>query len=163
VSAGTQTIAHGEHAVHFYEHDAELVGAVCPYLEARTGVSATFPADAASPGHARRTAAETLRRWGHTETLIADVSLVVSELASNAVRHAGSAFSVALRVHGPLLRVTVEDRAPLPNTENDADMMPRPPHGLCVVDSLATSWGVEPTRTGKIVWAQLTCAAPLEP
>jgi hypothetical protein len=150
VSAGTQTIAHGEHAVHFYEHDAELVGAVCPYLEARTGVSATFPADAASPGHARRTAAETLRRWGHTETLIADVSLVVSELASNAVRHAGSAFSV-------------EDRAPLPNTENDADMIPRPPHGLCVVDSLATSWGVEPTRTGKIVWAQLTCAAPLEP
>jgi hypothetical protein len=132
-------------------------------LEARTVVSASFPADVDSPRHARRMAAATLRRWGHGETLIADVSLVVSELASNAVRHAGSSFSVALQTRGPLLRVTVEDRALLHDTASDARMMPRPPHGLCVVDSLATSWGVEPTRTGKLVWAQLTYAAPLEP
>jgi hypothetical protein len=132
-------------------------------LEARTDVSVAFPADVDSPGHARRMAAATLRRWGHDEALIADVSLVVSELASNAVRHAGSAFAVALQMQGPLLRVTVEDRAALPDTASDADMLPRPPHGLCVVDSLATSWGIEPTRTGKIVWAQLTHAAPLEP
>jgi anti-sigma regulatory factor (Ser/Thr protein kinase) len=159
-------VAHGEHVVHFYEHEAELIASVCPHLEAAlcdVEVSAAFPADADSPGDARRMAAATLRRWGHGEALIADVSLVVSELASNAVRHAGSAFSVTLQMEGPLLRVTVEDRAPLPDTASDADMLPQPPHGLCVVDSLATSWGVEPTRTGKIVWAQLTCAAPLEP
>jgi anti-sigma regulatory factor (Ser/Thr protein kinase) len=156
-------IAHGEHVVHFYEHEAELVASVCPYLEARAGVCAAFPADAESPRHARRMAAATLRRWGHGEALIADVSLVISELASNAVRHAGSSFAVALQMQGPLLRVTVEDRAPLPDTASDADMLPRSPHGLCVVDSLATSWGVEPTRTGKIVWAQLTYVAPLEP
>jgi anti-sigma regulatory factor (Ser/Thr protein kinase) len=163
VNAGTEAIAHGEHVVHFYEHEARLVASVCPYLEARAGVSAAFPADADSPRHARRMAVATLRRWGHDEALIADISLVVSELASNAVRHAGSAFSVALQMEGSLLRVTVEDRAPLPDTASDADMLPQPPHGLCVVDSLATSWGVEPTRAGKIVWAQLTCAAPLEP
>jgi hypothetical protein len=156
-------IAHGEHVVHSYEHEAELVASVCPYVEARAGVSAAFPADADSPRHARRMAAATLRRWGHDEAFIADVSLVVSELASNAVRHAGSSFAVVLEVQSPLLRVTVEDRAPLPNAASGADMLPRPPHGLCVVDSLATSWGIEPTRTGKIVWAQLTYAASLEP
>jgi anti-sigma regulatory factor (Ser/Thr protein kinase) len=164
MSARTQAmaIAHGEHVVHFYEHEAGLVASVCPCLEA--GVSAAFPADADSPRHARRMAAATLRRWGHGEALIADVSLIVSELASNAVRHAGSSFAVALQMQSPLLRVTVEDRAPLPDTASAADMLPRPPHGLCVVDSLATSWGIEPTRTGKIVWAQLlTYAAPLEP
>jgi hypothetical protein len=127
--------------------------------EARTGVSAAFPAEADSPRRARRMAAATLRRWGHGEALVADVSLVVSELASNAVRHAGSSFSVALQMQGPLLRIAVEDRAPLADAASDGSMMPRPPHGLCVVDSLATSWGIEPTRTGKVVWAQLTYAA----
>jgi hypothetical protein len=153
----------GEHSAVRVAPHAEGAAHERADLEARAGVSAAFPADAESPRHARRMAAATLRRWGHGEALIADVSLVVSELASNAVRHAGSSFTVALQMQSPLLRVTVEDRAPLPDTASDADMLARPPHGLCVVDSLATGWGIEPTRTGKIVWAQLTYAAPLEP
>lgn len=128
-------------------------------LSVQSGVSASFPADRDSPWHARRMAAATLRRWGHERPLIDDVSLVVSELASNAVRHAGSTFSLALQMQGPLLRVTVEDRAPLPG----AGLTPRPPHGLCVVESLSTGWGAEPTPHGKVIWAQLPCAAPLGP
>jgi hypothetical protein len=151
----------GEHSAVRVAPHAEGAAHEGAELEARAGVSAAFPADAASPRRARRMAAETLRRWGHSEALIADVSLVVSELASNAVRHAGSAFSVALQMQGPLLRVAVEDRSLLSDGASDAGMLPRPPHGLCVVDSLATSWGIEPTRTGKVVWAQLTYAAPL--
>jgi anti-sigma regulatory factor (Ser/Thr protein kinase) len=154
-------IAHGEHsavrdAPYAWGARHERAG-----LEARTGVSAAFPAEADSPRRARRMAAATLRRWGHGEALVADVSLVVSELASNAVRHAGSSFSVALQMQGLLLRVAVEDRAPLADAVTDTGMTPQPPHGLCVVDSLAASWGIEPTRTGKVVWAQLTHAAPL--
>jgi len=129
-------------------------------VDAPTGASATFPPDPDSPGRARRMAAATLRRWGHDERLVDDVSLVVSELASNAVRHAGSEFSLALQMQGPLLRVTVEDRAPLPAATADGGLTPQPPHGLRVVDSLAVSWGVEPTHGGKRVWAQLMCAPP---
>jgi hypothetical protein len=120
-------------------------------------VRATFPAERDSPAHARRMAAATLRRWGCEDALIDDVSLVVSELASNAVRHAGSAFSLALQMQGPLLRVTVADRASLPDT----GLTPCSPHGLCVVDSLSTGWGVEPAPQGKVVWAELTRDAPL--
>jgi anti-sigma regulatory factor (Ser/Thr protein kinase) len=191
-------IPHDGHIVHIYEHDGELVQAVCPYLteafgageaaiviataahrrafEAELGTdhadalervcsehsavlaSASFPATSASPAHARRMATATLRRWGYDGQLVDDASLIVSELASNAVRHARSAFSLTLRMQGQLLRVTVEDQLPLPHATPDPGLVPRPPHGLCVVDSLATGWGVESTREGKLVWAQLACA-----
>ncbi len=130
---------------------------------AEAGVSASFPAEPGSPGRARKMATATLRRWGHDESLVEDVSLVVSELASNAVRHAGSVFSLALESRGALLRVAVEDRSPLAGSVPGGGLDPQPPHGLCVVDSLTRSWGVEPTRDGKVVWAQLTCAAPPGP
>jgi anti-sigma regulatory factor (Ser/Thr protein kinase) len=129
----------------------------CTDLSMHADVSATFPAEPDSPRRARRMAAATLRRWGRDEPLVEDVSLVVSELASNAVRHAGSAFSLSLKLQGELLRVAVQDHAPLPA----ADLIAQPPHGLCVIDSLSSSWGVEAAGTGKLVWAQLTCAAPL--
>jgi hypothetical protein len=131
---------------------------------AGTGASTSFPADPGSPGRARRMAATTLRRWGHGERLVDDASLVVSELASNAVRHAGSAFTVALEMQGSLLRVAVEDLAPLPVPVPDAYVTPQQLHGLGVIDALCARWGVEPTREGKVVWAQLACAAtPVDP
>ena len=86
-----------------------------------------------------------------------EVTLLVSELASNAVRHAGTPFTVALQCDGEIVRVEVTD---------DDDGLPvpqRPPvdavtgRGLLIVEALATRWGVEPRSSGKTVWFELAC------
>jgi anti-sigma regulatory factor (Ser/Thr protein kinase) len=86
-----------------------------------------------------------------------DVTLLVSELASNAVRHARSPFTVAMGCDGALVRVEVTDDSPeLP--------VPRVPsvdavtgRGLMIVQALASDWGVDPTDAGKTVWFEVDC------
>jgi anti-sigma regulatory factor (Ser/Thr protein kinase) len=53
--------------------------------------------------------ADALRRWGHSEILLQDSQLVVSELATNAVVHAHSEFSVVARREGSGVRLSVHD------------------------------------------------------
>lgn len=122
---------------------------------AQTGISAAFPAERASPGRARRLVVDALRRWGSGDALVNDVALMVSELATNAVRHASSSFSVNVRAHGSVLCVGVQDGAPLLATLPDGGLTPQPLHGLSLIDALSTRWGVDGTHDGKIVWAEL--------
>lgn len=146
--------ASGEHAVQFYEHDAELFGAVGA-CHLHWSVGASFPVAPDSPARARRLVAAALRRWGHGERLVDDVTLMVSELATNAVRHARSRFSVAVRADGSMLRIAVQDAAPLDTTLPHGGLIPRPVHGLGLINTLSASWGVERTHDGKIVWAEI--------
>ncbi|MCW3018411.1 MAG: histidine kinase [Solirubrobacterales bacterium] len=122
---------------------------------AQTGISALFSAEPGSPGLARRLVVDALRRWGAANTLVNDVALVVSELATNAVRHAESSFTVTVRASGSTLRIAVHDGAPLTGIVSEAWLIPQPLHGLSLVDALCTRWGVEDTRDGKLVWAEL--------
>ncbi|MEU9073950.1 ATP-binding protein [Kitasatospora sp. NPDC048538] len=84
-----------------------------------------------------------------------DVVLLVAELVSNAVMHAGGALELALSARTGRLRIEVGDGSPaLP-----ALCTPRPPaspggHGLLIVERLACRWGVEPRGPGKTVWAE---------
>ena len=108
-----------------------------------------------APGVARRFVADALLRTGHDAALVNDARLVASELASNAVVHAGSAFSVAVRSSHRGARLSVRDaslRRPVipdraPGTAGGL--------GLRLVAALATDWGVETTTAGKTVWAEL--------
>jgi hypothetical protein len=113
---------------------------------ARTFASATVPA-------ALRTA------FGgsaavQVDALASDVALVTSELASNAVRHAATPFEVVLDFSGGHVRVEVRDGSPVVprGAMPGAGVTGR---GLVVVDRLASAWGVEATRRGKVVWAEL--------
>jgi len=72
-----------------------------------------LPVDPRSAAAARRFVAGVLRSWRMLEVLDGDVELLVSELASNAVRHAQSAFTVVLRYDGTCVRVEVGDGSPL--------------------------------------------------
>jgi Histidine kinase-like ATPase domain len=118
-------------------------------------VTAPFDAGADAPRRARRLVVDALRQWGAADRLVGDVALLVSELATNAVRHADSCFSVTVRTCGATLRIAVRDGAPLAGTAHEAWLIPQPLHGLSVVDALCLRWGVEDTRHGKIVWAEL--------
>jgi anti-sigma regulatory factor (Ser/Thr protein kinase) len=84
------------------------------------------------------------------------VDLMVSELATNAVLHAGTAFEVGVRVDGDVIRVEVAD---------GSGVTPRPPRatrpdaehgrGLRLVEGLARCWGYRPTRGGKVIWFEV--------
>ena len=89
------------------------------------------------------------------EQLAADTALVVTELATNAVVHAGSAFSVSLALSGGAIRISVGDTRPVAPPGTDQELAAAPGHGLGVVAAMATRWGVETMPSGKAVWAEL--------
>jgi anti-sigma regulatory factor (Ser/Thr protein kinase) len=128
----------------------------------KTEIVADFPPERDSPGHARRLVARALRQWGHDNRLVEDATLVLSELATNAVVHAGSPFSVAVRVKDSVLHVAVRDATPLAATARDNGLVPRTGHGLGLIDVLSTHWGVEAMPGGKIVWAELPYQRPAD-
>ena len=114
--------------------------------------AADYPADLRSAGQARRDVVAMLQEAGRGTT-VADAALIVTELATNAVRHAVSPFSVVLRIHGSGARIAVSDQRGLASTP-DAELIATLPHGLAMIDTIATRWGVELTAGGKTVWAE---------
>jgi hypothetical protein len=103
---------------------------------------------------ARGFALAMLEQW-HGEQLAADTALVVTELAANAVLHAGSAFSVSLTLSGGAIRISVGDTLPLGPGAVAQQLTAASGHGLGVVAAMATRWGVETVPTGKAIWAEL--------
>jgi hypothetical protein len=118
------------------------------------GAVRTFAFSREAPATARHFTVATVREWGLAD-VADDAALVVTELAANAIVHAGSAFTVILSARGNVLRVAVRDGCPLP-AEGQAALMPIPLHGLGAVDALAARWGVESLgKAGKAVWVDV--------
>jgi anti-sigma regulatory factor (Ser/Thr protein kinase) len=117
----------------------------------------TLPAAGQAAGLARQATREALASW-LAAPLEETAVLLVSELVTNAVRHARStATLLALRLEtsGTCLRIEVHDadpRWPQPGTPAGLD---ESGFGLVLVNALADSWGVRQTATGKAVWAEL--------
>ncbi len=126
---------------------------------ARSRATRSFPLDRDSPRAARHFALKLLRSWRLEPrcgvNLASDVAIVVSELATNAVRHARSGFTVSLILATDAIRIRVEDARPLAATHGDPPLPVSPDHGLGLVDAVATRWGVQPADGGKTVWAEL--------
>lgn len=80
-----------------------------------------------------------------------EVALLVSELASNAVRHARTSFVVAV-LNGTTTRVEVTDGSPLPPRVEEGPRQDGGGHGLVLVDRLAPAWGYYWSGEGKTVW-----------
>ncbi|SEK45755.1 ATP-binding protein [Streptacidiphilus jiangxiensis] len=110
-----------------------------------------------------------LTDWGWTDTnqhlsgrpeATDDVLLVVSELLSNASRHAGGTLVLeARRLTARSVRVEVFDRSstlPTPSSPDYAGQTGG--YGLRIVHRLSTRWGVTLRRAspGKSVWAELS-------
>jgi anti-sigma regulatory factor (Ser/Thr protein kinase) len=124
---------------------------------AENQIIAQFPAARQSPGNARRLAVKALEERGHKGAPVEDTALVISELATNAVLHAESAFSITLLVEDASLRVAVEDCGSLSTSQTEDGLIAQPGHGLGLIDAICTRWGSESTPGGKVVWAELPC------
>ena len=82
------------------------------------------------------------------------VRLVVSELVTNAVVHAATAFTVKLVRMDGVLTVTVADGSQVrPHEFAQGAELATEGRGLRLVEALSSSWGVRNEADGKSVWA----------
>ena len=127
----------------------------------RPGATRSFPPHRDAPRQARHFALQVLRGWPIEQrgvNVASDVAIVVSELATNAVRHAQSGFTVSVTLAGDAVRIRVEDARPLAGPPGDTPLPVSPDHGLGLVDAVSARWGVQPADGGKTVWAELPLA-----
>ncbi|WP_407077552.1 SpoIIE family protein phosphatase [Streptomyces sp. SCSIO 30461] len=145
----------------------------------RAAARTSLPANPAAASAARRFVGAALAEWTRLGTvpvrgadrLAEDTALVVSELVTNAVVHAGTTVEVLVRLDAstdddpPCLVVEVGDQHPARTVRGHAaDPGPEPDaaadqheygRGLRLVSALSGSWGIT-YRTGrKAVWAKL--------
>jgi anti-sigma regulatory factor (Ser/Thr protein kinase) len=135
------TVAHAMHGVE----------PVLPRAEARL----SLPDGPESAGAARRFAAEACGRWGLPEYVWA-VSLLVSELATNAYLHAASPAELICTYADGRVRVAVRD--PVGELPTRTPLAPDQEHGrgLFLVHRLSDACGVVPTVDGgKVAWSLL--------
>lgn len=118
-------------------------------------VSTVFRAVAPSAASARRFAAAALARWGFPDEFADVVLLLISELVTNAYRHARSDTRVSLEHDDDRVRVEVEDKG-----GGDVHLVPLDLNrdhgrGLQIVDTLAQRWGHHSDGSGNVVWFEL--------
>src|SRR3954451_10265639 len=117
-----------------------------------------FPPVPTSAASARRLVAQACAEWGLSH-LHDRATLIISELASNAIEHAATAFDVTASYTTTYLRIAVQDGGPaLPAGMTDSPKDPAAPPrglGLSIVDATATRWNTTTIAGGKIVWALL--------
>ena len=116
-------------------------------------VSERFEPDSRASGGARRFVRSALD--SEDETLVSALELLVSELVTNAVLHAGSAPSVDVIIRDDCVRVEVLDTHPSLPTPRAPDAAEPSGRGLAIVDHLADRWSTELLDEGKIVWFEI--------
>lgn len=114
---------------------------------------------------ARAHARNLLPAWRVPEDVIGDAQTVISELVTNAVRHAAGTGSCALhlRITHQQLVISVSDADPRPPARRAATQGEESGRGLELVASLCEEqWGFAhlPGVPGKTVWARLRLPSP---
>jgi anti-sigma regulatory factor (Ser/Thr protein kinase) len=87
--------------------------------------------------------------------MVDDLRLVVSELATNALHHAQSPFTVRLRAFEATLRLEVVDGSDVVPSAVAAGPLDTYGRGMVIVQAVSRDWGTLPRATGgKSVWAE---------
>jgi anti-sigma regulatory factor (Ser/Thr protein kinase) len=122
-----------------------------------------LPWEPSSVAAARGQLATDLREAGLIGTVIEDAALILSELLSNAIRHArplpGAQVQVSWALGDGSLTVSVRDGGS--HTRPHAGHPPPSAlggRGLAIVECLASTWGVQDSTGGVTVWAILPAA-----
>jgi anti-sigma regulatory factor (Ser/Thr protein kinase) len=122
-------------------------------------------ADAGSVRAARDFTIATLHRWGTAERS-QDIAIVVSELLTNALRHAlpGPGYAgprrpvrLGLAQPGPFVLAAVADPSNVAPVPQRPGSLAETGRGLHIVRALSDQWGyTTPANNGKVVWATFT-------
>ena len=139
-------------------HQMNSLGPAGPAVVTRR---APLPGDARSPALARALARDVVEECG-LASLSDEVALLTTELATNAVVHAGTAMHIEVVGDAASITVRVTDgsRAVL-GPSLPPPMLAEGGRGLHLVDSLASEWGVAYGRGGKSVWFRLDLDDPV--
>jgi anti-sigma regulatory factor (Ser/Thr protein kinase) len=130
-------------------------------MEAKTGVAMELFLDPIPPaaGSARRALHSAAMFGAATEP---DALLLLSELVTNSIVHAGHSGHDAIRVRaahdGSTARVEVCDRArgeTLPTMRGAPPSFATGGRGLLLVDALSDRWGTDTCERGTCVWFEL--------
>lgn len=125
--------------------------------------AATFDPHGRSAAAARGFVRDALLGWGLPE-VVDDAVVLVSELVTNAVVHAGTAAEVSCLREETSVRIEVTDHHPErglpslgegPTSERYADPDGEGGRGLLMCSALAERWGVEYAAGQKTVWFRL--------
>jgi anti-sigma regulatory factor (Ser/Thr protein kinase) len=148
--------AYHAHSVAGEEH-ADALHEVCRLHTAVVDeAKARFRAGPDAPFGARRFVSGLLSRRPYGDRVATDDALlVVSELATNAVIHACSPFSVAVRCDGSSVRISVQDWSSMQPVMRDSDPGATSGRGLRLIAMVSSAWGIEYGHDGKTVWAEL--------
>ncbi|MFG2994741.1 ATP-binding protein [Streptomyces sp. NPDC048257] len=120
-------------------------------------------ADIRAPRLLRTWITARLAGW-HLHGLSDDLTLIATELATNAVRHGGTPARITLALRNPgtgprVVRLEVEDSGPgfdPRSRTHPVRVESCTGRGLLLVDTLSSAWGARPTVTGQLVWAELS-------
>jgi anti-sigma regulatory factor (Ser/Thr protein kinase) len=131
-------------------------------VEQRSELNLALPNNKRAPGLARRELAQFARSTELDAIEYEALRLLVSELVTNAVRHAGARGEeeIGLRVQASreTIRIEVSDHGigfelpksiPAPRADGG--------YGLLIVDRLCARWGTE-HNGGSLVWCELDCS-----
>jgi DNA-binding NarL/FixJ family response regulator len=116
-------------------------------------VSADLPAEKSSIRAARTLVREAMGDAG--EDVLFSLELLVSEVVTNALTHAGSAPRVEAQLSPATIRVAVYDADPRFPEHRVPDEERPGGRGLHLLDRMASRWGTDPTDDGKVVWFEI--------
>jgi anti-sigma regulatory factor (Ser/Thr protein kinase) len=132
-------------------------------VEQRIRLRLVLPSNDRAPGIARKELARFARGVELVDREYDAVRLLVSELVTNAVRHAGARggekIGVFVQSSDATIRIEVRDHgigfelpqpAPVPGADGG--------YGLLIVDRLSSRWGIE-HNDESVVWCELDCLA----
>jgi anti-sigma regulatory factor (Ser/Thr protein kinase) len=142
-----------------------MVASIGLRREVRTAGSVLLPCAPASVAVARNRLAADLVAAGILDGAVGDAVLVVSELLSNAIRHArplpGANLQVAWAIDDGVVEIAVSDGgAPTRPRQTHATVSSLGGRGLDIVEYLARTWGVRTDDGGLTVWATLSVPPP---
>ncbi|MBA9050325.1 MULTISPECIES: SpoIIE family protein phosphatase [Streptomyces] len=123
-------------------------------IDAENVATFDFPVEPTSVGQARKVTSARLTQW-RLDELSFSAELIVSELVTNAIRHARPPTALRLiRAENRLICAVTDHSSTSPHMRR-ARLGDEGGRGLFLVAQFAPRWGTRYTADGKVIWAEL--------